>query len=191
MEKPHVWENKTDVSGEKISWWYDGIIFLHGIYTIGNKRKETLFQLINRLDQCCSKIGWLLYRHMPSIWFSSSVSKKLNSRQRENIKKWLERGKKTWRENTPSIFCSLLFRLLESLYVGFFFLYFRSWSCILPFTSPSLVWYLGKTLASLLTVYHRMICCALLRLWIILQILLKDFFISWSSLQGKKGKRDI
>lgn len=67
MEKPHVWENKTDVSGEKISWWYDGIIFLHGIYTIGNKRKETLFQLINRLDQCCSKIGWLLYRHMPSI----------------------------------------------------------------------------------------------------------------------------
>lgn len=43
LAKTPMWENKTHVSKAKISWWYDGIIFLHGIYTIKNKRRRTLF----------------------------------------------------------------------------------------------------------------------------------------------------
>lgn len=38
-----MWEDKTDISGAKVSWWYDSIVFLHGIYTSRNKNIETLF----------------------------------------------------------------------------------------------------------------------------------------------------
>lgn len=111
--------------GKKISWWYDGIIFLHGIYTIRNKM-ETVFSASQQTGSVLQgdREG-ILQRYAINSIFSFCLKKKKNKQQAKGKRqKMTEEGKSSSEGKIQLTFsaASSLYYLNLQIWVGFFFI---------------------------------------------------------------------